>query len=356
MRFVANVAGRRNDGSRCVPGDVSCRSWGRAAYFGILRDIAFAAAVLSTAGCATLFNGFSQRIDVKSEPPGAEVFVGGELAGTTPTEVVVSRRATEHEFRVVDGSGNSEYRWVRSRMSEEAWLNIFSGLFVGYGAWFRSAEDKLEGNIGVGILGFMIPWAVDLALGGMHEFPDRLDFSSRSAVRREPGAQKPVRPVQPYRRVLRGDVQPPRRLDVAPALDVVGLDPRVAVLSDPDLEAVDPPGAAGRPPVSRRLCGIVAARTPSAVPQSQREGNPLHFEDTHHGRRCGHLARSGCGSRRCGRAEQGRQGRGRHERCCCVPASGAVHGTGCDSLVDLRSHGTEPRARTAVDGDPDPAG
>ena len=177
MRLVANVAGRRNDGRRSVPGDVSCRSWGRAAYFGILRDIAFAAAMLSTAGCATLFNGFSQRIEVTSEPPGAEVFVGGELAGTTPTEVVVSRRAREREFRVVDESGNSEYRWVRSRMSERAWLNIFSGLFVGYGAWFRSAEDRLEGNIGVAILGFMIPWAVDLALGGTHEFPHRLDFS-----------------------------------------------------------------------------------------------------------------------------------------------------------------------------------
>ena len=186
----------------------------------ILRDIAFAAAVLSTAGCATLFNGFSQRIEVTSEPPGAEVFVGGELAGTTPTEVVVSRRDMEHEFRVVEESGNSEYKWVRSRMSEEAWLNIFSGLLVGYGAWFRSAEDKLEGNIGVGILGFMIPWAVDLALGGMHEFPDRLDFSPRSAVRREPGSQEPVRPVQSYRGVLRGDVQPPRRLDVAPAVHV----------------------------------------------------------------------------------------------------------------------------------------
>ena len=55
MRFVANVAGRRNDGSRCVPGDVSCRSWGRAAYFGILRDIAFAAAVLSDGGLCDSF-------------------------------------------------------------------------------------------------------------------------------------------------------------------------------------------------------------------------------------------------------------------------------------------------------------
>ena len=262
MRLVANVAGRCNYGRRSVPGDVSCRSWGRAAYFGmILRDIAFAAAMLSTAGCATLFNGFSQRIEVTSEPPGAEVFVGGELAGTTPTEVVVSRRAREREFRVVDESGNSEYRWVRSRMSERAWLNIFSGLFVGCGAWFRSAEDRLEGNIGVAIFGFMIPWAVDLALGGTHEFPHRLDFSPRSAVRREPGAQKPVGPVQSYRRVLRGDVQPPRRLDVAPALDVL---PRIAsgelVEGEPRAALRQRPG---RSRWHRRRCGALPPSSPS---------------------------------------------------------------------------------------------
>lgn len=104
-------------------------------------------------------------------------------------------------------------------MSEQAWLNVFSGLFVGYGAWFRSLEDRLEGNIGVGVLGFMIPWVVDLVLGGMHEFPDRLDFATRSAVRREPGAKEPVRPVQPYRGVLAEDVRP-RRLDVAPVVHV----------------------------------------------------------------------------------------------------------------------------------------
>ena len=108
-------------------------------------------------------------------------------------------------------------------------------------------------------------------------------------------------------------------------------------------------GAAGRPPVRRRPV------VPSPVRNHRGKGATLH-EDTHHGRRSGHLARSGCGSRNGGRAEQGRQGRRHHDRCCCVPASDAVHGTGRDSLGDLRSHGTESRARTAVDGDPDPAG
>ena len=44
----------------------------------LLRTIALAA-VLAMAGCATIFNGTSQRIQVISEPPGAEVFLDGEL-------------------------------------------------------------------------------------------------------------------------------------------------------------------------------------------------------------------------------------------------------------------------------------
>lgn len=60
----------------------------------LLRTIALAA-VLVMAGCATIFNGTSQRIQVISEPPGAEVFLDGELAGTTPTEIVVSRRSRD---------------------------------------------------------------------------------------------------------------------------------------------------------------------------------------------------------------------------------------------------------------------
>ena len=114
-----------------------------------------------------------------SEPPGAEVFVKGELAGTTPTEVVVSRRSDDHELRIVDAAGNAHYRWPRRRLSSEVWLNIFSGAFVGWGAHFRSAEDNLEGNPGIAFFAGLIPAIVDIALGGAHEFPDRFEFGAR---------------------------------------------------------------------------------------------------------------------------------------------------------------------------------
>ena len=72
-----------------------------------LHIIVLAGALLSMVGCATIANGTSQRIDVFPEPPGAEVFVAGELVGNTPTEIVMNRRSASHHVRVVDHRGNS---------------------------------------------------------------------------------------------------------------------------------------------------------------------------------------------------------------------------------------------------------
>ena len=154
-----------------------------------LQIIVPTGAVLSMVSCATIANGTSQRIEVASEPPGATVYVDGAEVGTTPTEVVLSRRSRERELRVVEPSGDSYQRWVRPHMSDRVWLNALSGLFTGYWAWFRSAEDALEGNIGIGIAGFMLPWAVDFAprRGVRVLIPDRLrpPVSGASAVRAE---------------------------------------------------------------------------------------------------------------------------------------------------------------------------
>lgn len=133
---------------------------------------AVAGVVLATAGCAALFNGFSQRVEVVSEPPGAEVFVNGEPAGTTPTEVVVSRRNDEHELRIVDAAGNAHYKWPRRRLSRRVAEHRLWGL-EGWGAYFRSAEDNLEGNPGIAFFAGLLPAIVDIAFGGANEFPDR---------------------------------------------------------------------------------------------------------------------------------------------------------------------------------------
>ena len=65
------------------------------------------------------------------------------------------------------------------------WLNIVSGVFVGWGAYSRSAEDNLEGNPGIAFFAGLLPAILDIALGGAHEFPDRFEFGTRSAQEHE---------------------------------------------------------------------------------------------------------------------------------------------------------------------------
>ena len=199
------------------------------------RSVGVVILALTTASCATLFNGTSQRVEVVSEPPGATVYVDGAEVGITPTEVVLSRRSREREFRVVAPSGDSLQRWVRPRPSDRLWLNVFSGLFFGSWAWSRSAEDALEGNIGVGIMGFIAPWVVDIGLGGTHQFPDRLDFSSRSALRQQPLLQQAMRTVQPGRHVPLRDVELRGGLRIRALLDV----PQLNHLAEGGREVVD---------------------------------------------------------------------------------------------------------------------
>jgi len=48
--------------------------------------------------CATIINGGHQRVTIKSEPVGAEVFVNGKYSGITPCEVSVKRKQKKSEF------------------------------------------------------------------------------------------------------------------------------------------------------------------------------------------------------------------------------------------------------------------
>lgn len=152
-----------------------------------LQTIGVAVSVLSFAGCATMINGTSKRVQVLSEPPGAEVFVRGERVGTTPTEFVLSRRAANPQIRVVDQQGNSEYRRLGNSLSRWVVLDAVAALFLGYAVYPKfPGGDNPEGSVRIGLLAALIPAAVDFTLGGAYEFPSRVDFGRRSAKRHEP--------------------------------------------------------------------------------------------------------------------------------------------------------------------------
>ena len=52
----------------------------------------FGALGLLLAGCATFTQGTRQVVSIETDPPGAEVYRGGELLGTTPLEHAFSRK------------------------------------------------------------------------------------------------------------------------------------------------------------------------------------------------------------------------------------------------------------------------
>ena len=60
---------------------------------------AVTAAVMLTGGCATMINGSTQRVAVASDPPGAQVFLGDQPVGVTPTYLEVNRRDRDLALR-----------------------------------------------------------------------------------------------------------------------------------------------------------------------------------------------------------------------------------------------------------------
>ncbi len=79
-----------------------------------------AAALAASTGCATLMNPSTQPVTIVSDPPAAEVLVGAEDAGRTPTDVRLDRGDGEAALRLrKDGFAP---RVVRPRRSPSPWL------------------------------------------------------------------------------------------------------------------------------------------------------------------------------------------------------------------------------------------
>ena len=131
------------------------------------------AAALATANCATLYvNGTTQRIEVTSTPPGAEVFLDGEPVGTTPAEVVVSRRNRDRVIHIEKEGFRRHRRELRRGTSWWILPNAATGVALG-----------LAAGIGLGGEGGVTPWAALLA--GLA--PMAVDFATGTARTYRPG-------------------------------------------------------------------------------------------------------------------------------------------------------------------------
>lgn len=93
----------------------------------LLAGLALPAAQVLYPGCATMLNGPTQLVRVKSQPRGARVFLDGREVGTTPVTVTVSRWRTPRVRVELDGYEPFDVA-LRKRSSPNAAGNLFIGV------------------------------------------------------------------------------------------------------------------------------------------------------------------------------------------------------------------------------------
>ena len=70
-------------------------------------------------GCATVQKGTTQSVPIESSPSGAEVFIRGEMVGTTPMEYSFNRRSA-HRVRIAKEGYESEEVLLQTVENEAA--------------------------------------------------------------------------------------------------------------------------------------------------------------------------------------------------------------------------------------------
>ena len=147
-------------------------------FLRFLRTAPVVAALVAT-GCATLqTNGSTQRVEVSSTPPAAEVFLDGQAVGVTPVEVVVSRRDPIPAIRIEkDGFRPSEQKLRRSR---SWWLlaDVGVGVLISIFALAHRQADGVDPHFGhtAGVAAGAVPVVLDYLTGAAFRFqPRRVD-------------------------------------------------------------------------------------------------------------------------------------------------------------------------------------
>ena len=137
---------------------------------------ALAVAVVLT-GCATFMNGPTQRVAVASDPPGAQVFVGDEPVGVTPTFVELERNEGDLALRFEKDCYRDTLLDVPRRTSAWAGANLVP---IG----FPFNETTWGGWIGMNLFLTAIKALVDRGTGSAFAFPNLV----RATLERLPAA------------------------------------------------------------------------------------------------------------------------------------------------------------------------
>ncbi|HEY4242170.1 MAG TPA: PEGA domain-containing protein [Kofleriaceae bacterium] len=99
------------------------------------------ALVAPAAGCATIMDGGPDHIPVASNPPGAAVYLDGQMVGTTPMVVVLDRQRSHGNIQIV-ANGYAPVVVQRDKsINGWFWANLCLGGLVGM------VVDAVTGNI-----------------------------------------------------------------------------------------------------------------------------------------------------------------------------------------------------------------
>lgn len=148
-----------------------------------LSRISLFALVLASSGCATVFHGTRQRVEIFTEPAGASATADGQSV-MTPGVLVLPRKAKNLEIRIEKEGYTPKTVTLRRETSGAVWWN-FMGIATGAaaGAAFGDSTSGSTQGIGpntAGASGAVIGGAVAPAIGFA------TDYSNGAAYRQSP--------------------------------------------------------------------------------------------------------------------------------------------------------------------------
>ena len=137
-----------------------------------MKRVVLMAAALLSAGCATIFHGRTQRIEIVTDPPGATAVAAGARV-TTPGFLLLRRDASILEIRVEKEGYVSKTVRLARRVSGLVWANLgWAGLGVTIGATqpplFKRGSDSpgdawAVGGVGAAAFGFGVDYVTGAA-------------------------------------------------------------------------------------------------------------------------------------------------------------------------------------------------
>lgn len=146
-----------------------------------------AAVLVASGGCASRHYGSEQRVFVRSEPPGAAVWVGDRYAGVTPVEVTLAGGPRAPRLRLRKEGYEPEDVKVCRTVSKLLWANLGHAMYVRYASRYADGLSRADH---ARVFGLVLASAtgVDLLTGAALRTPRTI----RPTLRRRPVEQRPV--------------------------------------------------------------------------------------------------------------------------------------------------------------------